>query len=591
MNRTARRAPLVAAWMMVMLMSAVFAGALPGDFKGVFPRQETLYFGGLQWGATASYNPFHPNPNNWAYLLQSNHGLQRMPVFECLFAYNQLDGKLYGLLGKEYKWEDRKLVVTLNPDAKWSDGNPVTAGDVAFNWSLIKKYTVAASHYWTYLDSVVAVDDRTVVFNGNPDNFNPKMMELAISGVYVTPKHQWEAVDAECDGDNGKFLRYAADDPTLVSSGPYRFFLTDETKSALIRDDDYWGRSPSMFGKLPAPKYLVHNIYKDNSAATAAFKVDQIDMDHQFIPQIWKLWEDEKLPISTYIPEPPYHVPGMMASLWFNLSKPGLDDPAVRRALAMAIDYERIGKNAMSGYTPPLYPSLLLPLPHMLKLVDDAALKPLQWRGGQIDEANRLLDEAGWEKGAGGIREKNGVTLSFRLECPSGWTDWNAALEIVAQAGRRIGMDLTTHFRQTTVYLNDFQAGNVDLGMWSIFATNIAAPWSAAHAALSSVGVPERGTPTTFNFGRYKNARADELLAALSVETDEAKLKEMWTELNVLFLKDIPSFPLLYRPATWYEFNESVWTGFPKQNDGTNIPPTILIDGWGIKGLYNVRLK
>ncbi len=68
-------------------------------------------------------------------------------------------------------------------------------------------------------------------------------------------------------------------------------------------------------------------------------------------------------------------------------------------------------------------------------------------------------------------------------------------------------------------------------------------------------------------------------------------MKAMWTELTIIYLKDIPSVGLMYRPVQFYEMNETVWTGFPKSGDGTNIPPTMLTDGWGIKGLYGLSLK
>ncbi len=577
-----------------ILMLVLFISSLPtsaGEMIGQLPRKETLYYGGQQWGSITSFNPFHPTPNNWAYTAHSDIGVLRTIVFESLFAYNMLDGKLYGLLGTDYSWNGRELTVKLNPDAKWSDGQPVTAEDVAYTFELAKKYTTVISTNWEYLESVTAVDSGTVVFTAKEENFAPKIIEVMISGIYIVPKHEWEKVDAECAGDTGKFLQYATTDMNLVHSGPYHFIVSDDTKTVLVRDDNYWGQAPSMFGSLPAPKYIAHNIFKDNNSIMAAFKDGQIDVNQQFTPQIWRLWENDKLPISTYLPEPPYFLPGVIPSIWFNLDKPGLNDPKVRRAIALAINYKMIARNAMSGYTPDIYPSLLLPVPTMLKLVDAEALKPLQYAGNQADEANKLLDEAGWTRGAGGIREKDGVRLSFKLECPSGWTDWNAALEIVAQAGRRIGIELVTNFRDHPVFLTDFQAGNIDIGMWSINATNVAAPWSAARLALSSVGVPPRGTAATFNYSRYKNDRVDELISRLATETDEAKVKEMWTELHMIYLTDLPVAPIMYRPIHFHEVNESVWTGFPKMGDGSNIPPNIFTDGWSIKGLYVISPK
>ena len=152
-------------------------------------------------------------------------------------------------------------------------------------------------------------------------------------------------------------------------------------------------------------------------------------------------------------------------------------------------------------------------------------------------------------------------------------------------------MDLVTNFREFAVYFNDFQAGKVDIGMWAIEANNVAAPWSSARMAMSSIGVPAIGSAATSNYGRYKNPKADELIANLAVETDPVKVKEMWTELNIIYLTDVPSVGLMYRPGLFHEVNESVWTGYPQQGDNSNIPPTVLSDGWGIKGIYNIEAK
>jgi len=109
---------------------------------------------------------------------------------------------------------------------------------------------------------------------------------------------------------------------------------------------------------------------------------------------------------------------------------------------------------------------------------------------------------------------------------------------------------------------------------------------------MYSKTLPPAGVANTQgNWGRYVNARADTIIETIASETDAAKLKALWTELNQIFLDEMPCAGLMYRPWLFHTVNESVWTGFPKINDGTNVPPTILINGYGIKGLYNLRLK
>jgi peptide/nickel transport system substrate-binding protein len=74
--------------------------------------------------------------------------------------------------------------------------------------------------------------------------------------------------------------------------------------------------------------------------------------------------------------------------------------------------------------------------------------------------------------------------------------------------------------------------------------------------------------------------------------SDPAKIKADYTELVKIYLTDIPSFTLMYRPQSFHTVNESVWTGFPHKGDGTNppVPPMDCTDGWGIACLYNLKL-
>jgi peptide/nickel transport system substrate-binding protein len=92
------------------------------------------------------------------------------------------------------------------------------------------------------------------------------------------------------------------------------------------------------------------------------------------------------------------------------------------------------------------------------------------------------------------------------------------------------------------------------------------------------------------NWGGYVNPRIDEIIAAIPNETDPAKLKEYYTEATEIYLTDVPSFTLMYRPSQFHTVNESVWTNFPEADDGLNIPPIDLINGYGIAGLYNITL-
>jgi len=545
------------------------------------PRNETLYVNGLQWGPPTNFNLLSGNP-----AFPVNYGNSRELLYETLFMVNQLDGALEPLLGKSYEWtDDTTLRIELNVDAKWSDGKPFTADDVVYTYELGKKYDINWSSFWTYIQEVKADGAQAVEIKLNPDNPNKLTVLDSIELIPMLPKHIWEEIEKKNNNDLTAIRKEINDNP--VGTGAYKLHFYNDQKITIIRDDNYWGQK--LFGKLPAPKYITHVIYKDNAAGDLAFKSGQVDVSQQFIPQVWKMWEGGA-PVKTYLKDAPYYLPGSMPSIFFNLSKAGLDNADVRRAIAMSINYDKISELAMSGYSAPMQPSLTLNSDAESKYMDQNAIKSLQWTT-DVEGANALLDSIGATKGKDGIRVLNGTRLGpFEVECPYGWSDWNAALEIVAQSAKAIGIEIRTKFPESPVWTNDLQTGKFDIIMNTpAGGVSPSQPWNRAMTIMYSKGVAPLGEMAFWNWGRYQNDRADAIIEEIPSVSDEAKLKELYTELNTIWLTDIPSIPLMYRPWVFDTVNESVWKGFPSEGDGTNIPPQISMDGAGIKALYQIH--
>lgn len=545
------------------------------------PRNETLYINGLQWGPPTNFNLLSGNP-----AFPVNYGNSRELVYETLFMVNQLDGGLEPLLGNSYEWTDETtLRIELNADAKWSDGTAFTADDVVYTYELGKKYDINWSSFWTYISEVKADGAQAVEIKLNPENPNKLTVLDSIELIPMLPKHIWEEIEKKNNNDLTAIRKEVNDNP--VGTGAYKLHFYNDQKITIVRDDNYWGQK--LFGKLPAPKYITHVIYKDNAAGDLAFKSGQVDVSQQFIPQVWKMWEGGAA-VKTYLKDAPYYLPGSMPSIFFNLSKAGLDNADVRRAIAMSINYDKISELAMSGYSAPMQPSLTLNSDAESKYIDQDAIKSLQWTM-DIEGANALLDKIGATKGKDGIRVLNGKRLGpFEVECPYGWSDWNAALEIVAQSAKAIGIEIRTKFPESPVWTNDLQTGKFDIIMNTpAGGVSPSQPWNRAMTIMYSKGVAPMGEMAFWNWGRYQNDRADAIIEEIPSVSDEANLKSLYTELNTIWLKDIPSIPLMYRPWVFDTVNESVWKGFPTEGDGTNIPPQISMDGAGIKALYQIH--
>jgi peptide/nickel transport system substrate-binding protein len=326
-----------------------------------------------------------------------------------------------------------------------------------------------------------------------------------------------------------------------------------------------------------------------------------VDVSQQFNSNIQVLWLNYGLPVSTYLPEAPYGIGASLPTAFYNLNSPGLDQVAVRKAIAMAVDYPTIIANAMTNQSATFAQvprSLMNPTPGEQALYDHDAVAALQWAGNDIAGAKALLDAAGiTDTNADGWREYNGTKLSDVATCPNGWSDWQAAIEVVAAAGALIGIDITTNYPEWAVYQTvvtksdaPLPAGYDIFMMWSAGA-GPTQPWGRIRNLLSSEWV---GLASNWNgnWGQYSNADVDALIQAIPGETDPAQLKAAYTELVRIYLTDVPSFTLMYRPQSFHAVNETVWTNFPHQGDGTipPVPPLDCTDGWGVACLYNVTL-
>ncbi|MBR3335110.1 MAG: ABC transporter substrate-binding protein [Clostridia bacterium] len=576
--------------------------AVAGAEDVTLPRNETLYFAGQQWGSVNSWNLIGTNQNNSMAIAGGASGYRTL-VYETLYMYNFMNGEMKGLLANDdYAWNEDMTAVTLTlkDAAKWSDGTPVTAADVVRTFDIgVQIGNGTGTGFKAYISSIEADGDKGLKINaavneeGKP--VNPLKVLDFLTGTPIAQAAWIDKVVERNEGDSVKILNDPGED--FVWSGPYTKYYTDDQKVVLIRDDNYWGQDASMWGKLPVPKYIAHAIYADNPAGENALKAGEVDVCQQFIGNVQNLWLEDGLPISTYYEEAPYGVCLTMPTVWYNFNLPVLaENPALRKAIAIAVDYDTIIANAMTNQSPTFAAvprSLMNPTEGEQALYDHEAVKDLQWAGQDIEGAKKLLDEAGLVDTDGdGYREYNGEKISLNAVCPNGWTDWQASMEVVAAAGDKIGVEITTLYPEWDIYQTVFtnpSQKEYAIYMWSPEAASPSNPWTRVNQFMGAefVGVENNWSG---NWGQYVNEEADALIKKIPVTTDAEELKALYTELTKIYLTEVPSFSLMYRPSLFHAVNESVWTNFPAGDDGRNIPPADCTDGYGIAALYDLEL-
>ncbi len=552
------------------LGAASFTRYAPGASAAQLDRSETLFVGGMQWGPPTTFNPLSPNAP-WPTDTYFTH------IYETLYTFNMLSGEIEPLLAADMPVEDEaSLTITLKEGTMFQDGEALTAEDVVYSMTIPQRQEgIPYSSIVDYVTDVEAVDDRTVRLTYNPERRHPAMVRHLMVQIHVLPQHIWEPLEA--DG-----LAQVVDmEP--VGSGPYMVSVASPEQVVVVRDDNYWGAESVG---MPVPTNIVHPIFDSNDSANLALQRGEIDWSQNFVPQIWQMWEDLDVPVSTWYPEEPYHVPGSIPMMHVNISLPGLDNPAVRRALAYAINYPQIAETAMSRYSIPVNPSLIIPQGAEEQFYNADAVAETGWEYNP-DMARQILEE---ELGATLEDDvyvlEDGTRLGpWVVQCPYGWTDWMTALELVAQSAQDAGFDITTEFPEAPVVTTAVQNGDFDLALWSVAGVTAGGPWLRFRDVMDNRGVPERGQTAFWNYNRYSNPDAEALLdQAATAEGDE--LVELYTQLDEIYRADLPTIPLMYRPLQFYEFNETYWTNFPTE-ENPYAPP--MHYGSGIQILYGIE--
>ncbi|MBM7799588.1 peptide/nickel transport system substrate-binding protein [Microlunatus panaciterrae] len=535
---------------------------------------ETLFVSGFQWGPPTNFNPVGPSPA-WP-----TGGGSIQLIYETLVRFNMVDGSLQPGLGTELKENDggKSFTVALQEGTKWSDGKDLTADDVVFTFEIAKDASLSYSNVWEYLESVSATDPRTVEFKVKAKPFNPLPVKNAIAGTYIIPKHIWE------EFATAKTLAKQANTKP-VGSGPFLLDKYDQTQITLKRRDDYWGKA--IFG-TPAMTAVVHPVFKTGNDGDIKLQSGDIDASQQFTPQIWKMWEDKKKPIHTWLKEKPYYLPGNIPLLQINQTVKGLDNPKVRQAIAYAIDTPNIASTAMSDYSEPANASLILPTGFEEAFYDKDAVAKDGWTFDKNKAVEILEKELKAKKGSDGIYKlPDGTRLGpWTLITPTGWTDWNTACEIVAKSCQAVGIDVKTEFPQAPNVTSKMQNGDFQLACWSASGVSPASPWSRFRDLLDDRGAAPVGKTTFYNFTRFKHPDVPKLLDDAGAATTDDERKTIYQKLDAIYRQTIPVVPLMYRPLEFYEFNESNWTGFPTEAN-PYAPP--MWQGAGITWLFKIK--
>ena len=248
----------------------------------------------------------------------------------------------YGLVAESIDVADDRGSVTfrLRPEARFHDGEPVRADDVAWTFeALVTEGHPRYRSYYADVAGVEVIDELTVRFDFEvTDNLE---LPLIVGQLPVLPKHFWE---------DREFASTTLD--PLLGSGPYRFGKIDPGRSvAYERVEDYWAEDLPVQRGQNNFDTLRYDYYRDLTVALEALKAGDVDFRREFISKNWATAYDfpaldEGRVVREEIPDESMQV---AQAFVFNLREPKYQDPRVREALSWTFDFEWANENLFYG--------------------------------------------------------------------------------------------------------------------------------------------------------------------------------------------------------------------------------------------------
>jgi peptide/nickel transport system substrate-binding protein len=543
------------------------ATGLPATDTTVYPREQTLYTSGKQWGAPSTWNPLDGNA------AMGVVGLQ----YETLFLYDPIKDVYTPWLASGGSWDSAKTTYTIavRSGVKWSDGTAFTAADVAFSINVYQNKALGSTLFTFVKAATVDSTGNNVVvtFTGTP------AYQEWMSALYNLPMVPAAIFTAKNTADIFKFTN-----PNGVGTGPYTYKTAAQDRMVWVKNPNWW--ATAALNLNVAPTYIVDIVNSSNNVALGQLLSGGLDLDNNYLPGIAQI-VNGGYNVTTYYAGPPYMLSGNTAWLVPNTKKKPLDDPAFRKALAEAINPQSVVVKDYGNIVAAADPTGLLPV--WSKYIDTAQVKAL---GATFNTAKAKADlaAAGYKLGSDGfVTNKDGSAIKLNLEVPDGWSDWMQAETLIAADAKLAGININpTHPDYNTVVAdrngtdkaapifdlvinNDVQIGSTP---WVYYDYIFRQPQIAAGPARNR------------NYEQYDNATAWALVQKLDqtpVE-DTAAMKTICSQLQKIQLTDTPIIPLWYN-GEWSQVSNNVWTNWPSDK-GAQIQPATWNGYWQMGAIY-----
>jgi len=570
--------PAITALIIVSLIIP-FGAVLPSVYAQ-YPREQTLVIGGAYW----SMPPKIWNVLNYG---ASNSGIVGL-IYETLYIWVPIypEGKRFipWLAADLPRWLDSYTVeIKIRPEAKWWDGQSVTARDVWFTFYYVprKVPTCAWAGMANYITDITVVDDKTVRIHLDPANPSYGDFFYQLYEAPILPEHALKSLVDQYGSeltDTSKWPVVApnADFRNIVGSGMYKLIEIGQDYFIMERVDNWWGKDvkESPFtGSLPAPKYIKGVVVYSNQVAANMLGAGDLDWSNFYIPGGPDMVKRGLA--KAFYKDYPYYLSANVAFLFVNTQKAPFNDPNFRKAMYYAINIGEIISGAFEGgVVVASNPVGLLPYWSeylATDLIERYGLNVDGTKNYNPDLAETILDEAGYKRGPDGWRTlPNGTPIRISIIVPYGWTDWMFAAIIIQNNLRKVGIYAEAQFPDFGAYAQMIDSGEYDAAINNFGSFAAPSPYSLLYWAYG------RWPPGIWvgNLGRYNNPQLMDLiqrLGNLHPDLQKNEVKAVLRQIQEILLKEMPALPLWYN-GYWFLASEKYWTGWPSEDNPYAVP-------------------
>lgn len=325
--------------------------------------------------------------------------------------------------------EDGKTVYyRLDPDARWSDGRPVTADDYLYTLEFMRSEHIVAPWYNNYYKTVIVdarkYDPHTIAVTGAVPK--PRDELLFEYGLRPTPAH-FHRLDASWVRDYNWKIE--------PNTGPYR--IGDMRKGKYIEFDrkrDWWGDDKRYLKNRFNPDHVRVKVIRDVNMAYQYFAKGELDSFGLVMPRFWHKKAQGDIYDQGWVGKIKFYndVPQPSQGMFLNENDSILADRRVRYAIAHASNIQKVIDTVLRGDYERLN--------SQYEGYGDYTNPAIVARPFDLDKANTLLDEAGWQtRDERGIRQKNGRSLTLRITYLNG--SHSDRLVIVQREALKAGID------------------------------------------------------------------------------------------------------------------------------------------------------